>query len=275
MRAWVRLSLAAAAAVVVGTHTAGAVLTPGDYRHAVDLVARLTTSALTPRTTPQTRMYYLARAGGELAGLLALRLDRRGEFTARIRSLAGRFKADLDQVRTRQGQLLAAVVYHYRQLAVLSQVSTTALGRTRLETYRARMTDHIDRLLASGLKGAAALKVAVLGVCRMADVWAGALIKPSDAAKRRALELEEAAVKVLVMDIHRLSADDFVRRALLAAYRFVRLASTSLDPSLVPAFKRMDEVRRRNPVGPGPAGSVAAYQSVYEATHLLAAGMAR
>jgi hypothetical protein len=274
MTAWLRFGLAAAAAVVLAARPAGAVLTTGDYRHAVDLVARLTTAALTPRTTPETRMYYLARAGAELAGLLALRLDRRGEFTTRIRSLAGRFAADREQVRTRQGQLLAAVVYHYRQLAVLAQVSTTALGRARLETYRAKMAAHIDRLLA-GLKGEAALKVAALGVCRMADVWAAALIKPNDAAKRRALERDEAAVKALVMDIHRLAGDDFVRRALQAAYRFVRLASTSLDPSLIPAFDRMDEVRRRNPVGPGPAGAVQAYQSVYEATHLLAAGMAR
>jgi hypothetical protein len=117
--------------------------------------------------------------------------------------------------------------------------------------------------------------VAALGVCRMADVWAAALIKPGDAPRRKVLEREEAAVKGLVMDIHRLGAEDFVRRALLAAYHFVRLASTSLDPSLASDFARLDEVRRRNPAGPGPAGAVMAYQSVYDATHLLATGMAK
>jgi hypothetical protein len=253
---------------------AGAVLTTGDYRQAVDRVSQLTTAALTPRTGPDTRMYYLARGGGELSGLLALRLDRRGEFSARIKSLAEGFKASLDQVRSRPGQLLAAVIYHYRQMAVLSQVSATALGRRRLEAYRARMAAHIDHLLAK-LKGPAALKVAVLGVCRMADVWAAALIKPADAAGRKTLEREEAGVKTLVMGIHRLDDGEFIRRALLKAYGFVRLASISLEGSLQKSFDRMDEIRRRNPVGPGPDGSVRAYESLYRATHLLATGMAK
>jgi hypothetical protein len=253
---------------------AGAVLTTGDYRQAIDRVSQLTTAALTPRTGPDTRMYYLARGGAELSGLLALRLDRRGEFSARIKSLADGFKASLDQVRTRPGQLLAAVIYHYRQMAVLSQVSTTGLGRRRLEAYRAKMAAHIDGLLAK-LKGSAALKVAVLGVCRMADVWAAALIKPADAAGRKTLEQEEAGVKTLVMDVHRLSAEDFIRRALQRAYGFVRLASISLDGSLQKSFDRMDQVRRRNPVGPGLDGAVRAYESLYQATRLLAAGMAK
>ncbi|MBU1742610.1 MAG: hypothetical protein KKC37_13795, partial [Proteobacteria bacterium] len=263
------------AAVVLGAAlSAGAVLDKRDYRHAVGLVARLTTAALTPRAAPDARLYYLARASAELAGLLALRLDRRGEQASTIRGSSRSFSADLKQVRTRPGQLLAAVVYHFRQMAVLAQVATTALGRRRLEAYRAKMRGHLEGLLKK-LEGPAALKVAALGVCRMADVWAAALIKPGQGDRRLDLEQEEARVKTLVMDIHRLSADEFVHRAMLSAYRFIRLASLALDGSLAESFDRMELLRRKNPFGPGRQGAVKAYQFVYRAIYLLAVRMAQ
>lgn len=263
------------AAVVLGTTlSAGAVLDKRDYRHAVGLVSRLTTAALTPQATPDARLYYLARAGAELAGLLALRLDRRGEQAATVRGLSRSFRAGLNQVRTRPDQLLAAMVYHFRQMAVLAQVATTGLGRRRLEAYRAKMKDHIEGLLKK-LQGPAALKVAALGVCRMADVWAAALIKPGQGDRRLALEQQEERVKALVMDIHRLAVDDFVHRAMLSAYRFIRLASLALDGSLLESFDRMELLRRKNPFGTGRPGAARAYQFVYQATYLLAVRMAR
>ena len=240
------------------------------YLAAVDLVDRTVDKAFSDHKRATARLYYLGAASAELCGLMALRLDQDGAAAKGAGRTVKRITALGSAAKNMDEQLVAAMIRHFSFLDLLARVAASRLKDKRLEAHRARMQKHITSLMAR-VKGDTRLKLAALGVCKMADVWAAAVIRPE---LRDSLRREEEAVRRLVLDIDRRRRSSFLAAALWSAYRFVRLAGLSLDQSLGPLLKRLDNERYVKRSGRRLPGTVRAYLWVYRATYIIARGLA-